>query len=180
MDEIPDDIKTVITADTDLAMQAVKSFAESANARLDSIRDKTINVTTIEKTVQANSGGSFKGWVRGSVGAATGGLITGPGTGTSDSISARLSNGEFVVKSAAVKHYGPDFFNSLNQMQTPSASMRMGSVASATSNTVYLSTEDRQLLRSAIDRPVALYTDNTIIAKSANAGNTLLAQRGIR
>jgi hypothetical protein len=56
----------------------------------------------------------------------------------------------------------------------------MGSVASATSNTVYLSTEDRQLLRSAIDRPVALYTDNTIIAKSANAGNTLLAQRGIR
>jgi TP901 family phage tail tape measure protein len=180
MDEIPDNIRTIIEAETDAALTKVQKFAKDANARLDSIKDKTITVTTIEKTVQANSGGSFKGWVRGSVEAATGGLITGPGTGTSDSISARLSNGEFVVKSAAVKHYGPDFFNSLNQMQTPSASMRMGSLAAATSNTVYLSTEDRQLLRSAIDRPVALYTDNTIIAKSANAGNTLLAQRGIR
>jgi len=180
MDEIPDNIRTIIEAETDAALTKVQKFAKDANARLASIKSKTITVTTIEKTVQANSGGSFKGWVRGSVEAATGGLITGPGTGTSDSISARLSNGEFVVKSAAVKHYGPDFFNSLNQMQTPSASMRMGSVAAATSNTVYLSTEDRQLLRSAIDRPVALYTDNTIIAKSANAGNTLLAQRGIR
>ena len=180
MDEIPDNIRTIIEAETDAALTKVQKFAKDANARLASIKSKTITVTTIEKTVQANSGRDFKGWVRGSVEAATGGLITGPGTGTSDSISARLSNGEFVVKSAAVKHYGPDFFNSLNQMQTPSASMRMGSVAAATSNTVYLSTEDRQLLRSAIDRPVALYTDNTIIAKSANAGNTLLAQRGIR
>lgn len=33
---------------------------------------------------------------------AAGGLISGPGTGTSDSIAARLSNGEFVVRAAAV------------------------------------------------------------------------------
>ena len=33
----------------------------------------------------------------GSLGFAEGGLVTGPGTGTSDSISARLSNGEYVV-----------------------------------------------------------------------------------
>jgi hypothetical protein len=45
---------------------------------------------------------------------------------------------------------------------------------------VYLSTEDRQLLRAAMDRPIALYTDNATIAKSANDGNSLLAQRGIR
>lgn len=35
------------------------------------------------------------------VGIATGGYIRGPGTGTSDSINARLSNGEFVVNAAA-------------------------------------------------------------------------------
>lgn len=49
------------------------------------------------------------------VAAATGGHITGPGTATSDSITARLSNGEFVVRSAAVQHYGVDFLHSLNQ-----------------------------------------------------------------
>jgi len=180
MDEIPDNIRTIIEAETDAALTKVQEFAKDANARLDSIKDKTINVTTVQRTIQEPSSFNFKGYKFGTIRRATGGMVTGPGTGTSDSISARLSNGEFVVKSAAVKHYGPDFFNSLNQMQTPSASMRIGSVAAATSNTVYLSTEDRQLLRSAIDRPVALYTDNTIIAKSANAGNTLLAQRGIR
>ena len=33
---------------------------------------------------------------------ATGGYVSGPGTGTSDSIPAWLSNGEYVVKAAAV------------------------------------------------------------------------------
>jgi hypothetical protein len=36
---------------------------------------------------------------------ATGGPITGPGTGTSDSIPARLSNGEFVVRAAPAAKY---------------------------------------------------------------------------
>lgn len=47
-------------------------------------------------------------------GHATGGYITGPGTGTSDSILARLSNGEFVIRSEAVKHYGTNFLNAVN------------------------------------------------------------------
>jgi hypothetical protein len=34
---------------------------------------------------------------------ATGGLVTGPGTGTSDSIPAMLSNGEFVINAAATR-----------------------------------------------------------------------------
>lgn len=48
------------------------------------------------------------------VGHATGGYITGPGTGTSDSIPARLSNGEFVIRSEAVKRYGTNFLNAVN------------------------------------------------------------------
>ncbi|MGM1129870.1 MULTISPECIES: tape measure protein [Serratia] len=50
-----------------------------------------------------------------SVAAATGGQVTGPGTGTSDSIAARLSNGEFVMKTAAVQRYGVDFMHAVNQ-----------------------------------------------------------------
>jgi hypothetical protein len=60
------------------------------------------------------------------------------------------------------------------------SSTAVAGAASSGSQTVYLSPEDRQLLRQAIDRPVALYTDNATIAKSANDGNALLAQRGIR
>jgi hypothetical protein len=45
---------------------------------------------------------------------AAGGLITGPGTGTSDSIRAMLSNREFVIKNAAVERFGVGFFEQLN------------------------------------------------------------------
>ena len=52
-----------------------------------------------------------------SVTAATGGYIRGPGTGTSDSIPARLSDGEYVVRAAMVSHYGVDFLHALNRGQ---------------------------------------------------------------
>lgn len=48
---------------------------------------------------------------------AEGGLAQGPGTATSDSIPALLSDGEFVTRAAAVDHYGVDFFRRLNAMQ---------------------------------------------------------------
>jgi hypothetical protein len=44
----------------------------------------------------------------------SGGPVDGPGTGTSDSIPAYLSNGEYVVKASAVKQYGTQFFDALN------------------------------------------------------------------
>lgn len=50
-------------------------------------------------------------------GRATGGYIAGPGTSTSDSIPAYLSNGEYVIKAAAVDKYGPKFFDHLNAMK---------------------------------------------------------------
>ena len=46
---------------------------------------------------------------------ATGGFIQGPGTATSDSILARLSNGEFVQRAAAVSKYGVGFMTALNR-----------------------------------------------------------------
>lgn len=45
---------------------------------------------------------------------ADGGLLQGPGTGTSDSILARVSNGEYVVRAAAVKKLGLARLNHLN------------------------------------------------------------------
>jgi len=54
-----------------------------------------------------------------SSGFAVGGPVFGPGTSISDSIMAWLSNGEFVMRAAAVKHYGMDFFKMLNSMSMP-------------------------------------------------------------
>jgi tape measure domain-containing protein len=47
-------------------------------------------------------------------GYATGGYISGPGTGTSDSIPALLSNGEYVIRAAAVRKLGKRHLDMLN------------------------------------------------------------------
>lgn len=48
-------------------------------------------------------------------GFATGGYISGPGTGTSDSIPALLSNGEYVIRAAAVRKLGKNALDLLNR-----------------------------------------------------------------
>lgn len=50
---------------------------------------------------------------------ADGGNVQGPGTGTSDSILARLSNGEFVIKATSVQKYGANFLHKLNNGLVP-------------------------------------------------------------
>lgn len=45
---------------------------------------------------------------------AHGGPVKGAGTGTSDSIPAYLSNGEYVIREKVVKEYGEDFFDKIN------------------------------------------------------------------
>lgn len=70
----------------------------------------------------SSGGGSFGGGT-GGMGDANGGLLRGPGTGTSDSIPAKsrvpgekgtsFSNGEFIMPRDAVEFYGPQFFQDL-------------------------------------------------------------------
>jgi hypothetical protein len=45
---------------------------------------------------------------------ANGGYISGPGSGTSDSIPARLSNGEYVIRAKAVNALGTDVLDKMN------------------------------------------------------------------
>lgn len=82
-------------------------------------------VSGIEGAAKSVGGGilglaekAVSGVEKGIGGNATGGLITGPGSGTSDSILRRLSNGEFVVNAAATaKNLG--LLSSLNSGLTP-------------------------------------------------------------
>lgn len=50
---------------------------------------------------------------------AAGGKVRGPGTGTSDSIVARLSNGEYVMRAAAVRQYGTNLLDNMNGLRMP-------------------------------------------------------------
>lgn len=57
-----------------------------------------------------DSGGGGGGFARG-------GMIVGRGTGTSDSILARVSNGEYIVRARAVSKYGLGLLNAINGMR---------------------------------------------------------------
>lgn len=92
-------VKTVIEANTDTAAQRVRDF----RTLLDQLHDKTIAINVVRH-----------GQVEPAI--ATGGYITGPGTGTSDSIPARLSNGEFVIRAAAVRRIGVGHLHMMNAM----------------------------------------------------------------
>ena len=52
-------------------------------------------------------------------GAASGGLITGPGGPTSDSIPMMLSNGEYVVRASSVSKVGLPFMEAINKGEMP-------------------------------------------------------------
>ena len=65
------------------------------------------STAAIDVTGQGVTGGNVTFTDASYVGAASGGLITGPGTGTSDSIPAWLSNGEFVMNAQATAKYLP-------------------------------------------------------------------------
>ena len=45
--------------------------------------------------------------------------MRGPGSGTSDSILARLSNGEFVMRAGAVQHWGAGLLSAMNTAGLP-------------------------------------------------------------
>lgn len=62
----------------------------------------------------AQAKASSAGGIWGALGLAAGGYVSGAGTSTSDSIPARLSNGEYVVRAKAVKALGVDFLDKLN------------------------------------------------------------------
>lgn len=71
---------------------------------------------------------------------ASGGLVVGPGTGTSDSIPTMLSDGEFVIRASSVKRFGADLFSQLNRGinplagMSPTSSSRAGGVSIGTIN----------------------------------------------
>ena len=103
---------------------------------------------------------------------ATGGYISGPGTGTSDSIPAMLSNGEYVIRSAAVNMIGRPALDALNAGRVPefsgggSVDDTIAATAGGDTITLQVSAIDAASFASFLDRDglnkikQALYEDN--------------------
>ena len=94
--------------------------AKSDTAALDAmtISNKTYTITQrnveIREIQQVNSGAAST-YGSGGPGLWTGGPVWGPGTETSDSIHARLSRNEWVMRAKAVRTYGRAFMHAVNQ-----------------------------------------------------------------
>lgn len=95
-----------------------KSFGDAMKSVLQQLISQLIQAAlyaTIVAACTGGGGGFAARWSKAfGKGLATGGSVTGPGTGTSDSIPAMLSNGEYVLNAQAVDRLGVPFLNGLN------------------------------------------------------------------
>lgn len=101
--------------------QNMLTESKSVKERLENLfRDLANNILNMGMKMAMNGiwsnliGGLTRGFGASPMGHATGGYITGPGTSTSDSIPAYLSNGEYVVNASAVNRVGVSFLDSIN------------------------------------------------------------------
>lgn len=95
-----------------------KSFGDAMKSVLQQLISQLIQAALYATIVAActGGGGGFAARWKGAFGNAfaSGGSVAGPGTGTSDSIPAMLSNGEYVLNAQAVDRLGVPFLNGLN------------------------------------------------------------------
>lgn len=125
-----DDVATRINGDVENAFATMfEQIGSGAKSAKDAFADfarsvlAAINRIAAQKIAEELFGGMNKGggglgglisglfqWA----GFASGGYVTGPGTTTSDSIPARLSAGEYVLRAEAVRRVGVDFLHALN------------------------------------------------------------------
>jgi hypothetical protein len=110
-------------------IEDLKRKIAAAQARIDGLHGKTV-LLNVEATASRNAknlaGFAAGGLVRFAAGGPItgfpgGGPVRGPGTGTSDSILARVSNGEYVIPAERVRQYGQSMFDALRAGKLPAA-----------------------------------------------------------
>ena len=128
---VADDVAARINGDVENAFTTMfEQIGSGAKSASDAFGDfarsvlSAINRIAAQKIAEELFGGMSKGGSGGLgglvsglfkwAGFAGGGYVTGPGTATSDSIPARLSTGEYVLRADAVRRVGVEFLHALN------------------------------------------------------------------
>lgn len=141
----------------------------------------SLNGRTATITTQIKQTGAAPGAVKAAY--ASGGYVRGPGTGTSDSISARLSNGEYVIRAAAVRALGKGYLDALNQGRRPQQFASGGYVGRSSGQAagigiMELGPKSLQRLSREVTNNIML--DDVAIARAARRGNAQLNKFGSR
>ena len=100
---IPSKVKTDVMAET---AQAKAEF-EALRRKLLALKNKTITITAVTRGSGASPRNAGAGSTAREFHGATGGLLRGPGTGTSDSIPLWGSNGEYMVNARSTAKHLP-------------------------------------------------------------------------
>lgn len=109
-DSVSTAIQTAFQTAWDAVKNAAQSFVNTVKGYLQPIIDLINTIKSGLAALGGDSGGGPPGFARGG----TPGHVRGPGTSTSDSILARLSNNEFVMRAKSVAKYGLDFMHAVN------------------------------------------------------------------
>jgi hypothetical protein len=107
---------------------------------------------------------------------ATGGLVNGPGTGTSDSINARLSNGESVINAKSTSMFAP-MLSAINQagggVAIPHTKNNIFNPSTTSSSSVMDSEGIINAINELNNRPVETYVKEVTITNSQNRADKL-------
>ena len=104
--------------------RSFENLAASVVQSIEKILEKQLLLKLFGSGVPGGGGGILGGLI--GLGHAEGGLIKGPGGPKSDSIPARVSPGEYIVKAAAVATFGAHNLEAINRgLQPPSFSNLM-------------------------------------------------------
>lgn len=108
-----------IVSDLMAGKNAAEALSDALQRVASKLADKAIDslIDGVFKTGSGTSAGMLGGLGK-LLGFADGGRVAGPGSGRSDSIVARLSNGEYVVNSKAARKYGP-LLDAINSGRVP-------------------------------------------------------------
>ncbi len=174
------DTTATVTADTTQAQPAL----DAVRTAVEDIPDrKTVVIDAIIKDWTSPTSDAASAWNASQPGFAGGGHIRGPGTATSDSILARLSDGEYVVRAAAVRRYGLNFLHALNGMSLPKFATG-GLVASAMAPALAETGSNRALVGRDIVLPngerFRAYTESDQEAQISSIMQRLALQMGRR
>ena len=151
---------------TDGVSGSMKDLAAASASTLSSLKSLYSAIENAPKTPKVGTPGVTTPGLIGVAHPATGGYITGPGTGTSDSIPAMISNGEFVVNAAQTAKHLP-MLHAINRgVQGFAAGGVVGGIT-YTTDTGYLNALSRAT--SALGKAIASFTAAVFKSTSTTA-----------
>jgi hypothetical protein len=150
----------------------VKGVNAAALAVATGINIKKIDETKFQAPEAGGSSGSTGGRIDVVATRASGGIITGPGTSTSDSIPARLSNGEYVVNARATQSFLP-LLNSINDAGLQPR-FAMGGLYKDSNNGYNVADNITEAISSSFNsRPIRTYVVGTDMSNQQQMDRTI-------